>query len=319
MNAAPKPVAPKPALVRANRMTLDSVQRGRRVEPVKIVLAGVEGVGKSTFGANAPDPIFLGTEDGLMHLDVARFPAPTVWQDIFDAIATLTDTEHPYKTLVIDTLDWAEPLAWAHVCTKAGVDSIEDVGGGYGKGYQAALDEWRSLLAALERLRRAKAMHVVLIAHTQIRPFKNPEGEDYDRYEMKLNAKAAGLIKEWADAVLFANHETFAVKDKARRVRGVSTGARLIHTERTAAYDAKNRYGLPESLPLSWADFQAAVESPQPASPAVLTAEIQRKAKSLGGELEAKATEAIKRAGGDALKLSQLNDWANAKLAEKGE
>lgn len=311
----------KPAAMpqKPNRMTLDAVTRGRKQEPLKVVLSGVEGCGKSTFGADAPEPIFLGTEDGLVHLDVARFPAPETWADVLDAVRTLTDGEHAYRTLVVDTIDWAEPLVWAHVCAKAGEQSIEDVGGGYGKGYQAALDEWRIFLAALERLRRAKGMHVLLIAHTQIRNFKDPEGEAYDRYELKLNAKAAGLVKEWADAVLFANHETYTTKDKTKRVRGVSTGARLIHTQRTAAYDAKNRYGLPESLPLSWAEFEAACATCQTAAPADLESEVRRKMVGLGAEDLKRVTDALGRAGSDATKLAKLNSFVNAKLAEKGE
>jgi hypothetical protein len=307
--------APTPQPARSKRMTLEAVTRGKRVEPLKVALYAPEGLGKSTFGSNAPSPIFLGTEDGTSHLDVARFPTPTSWQDILDAVQTLTEDEHDFRTLVVDTLDWMEPMVWEHVCKSSGVSGIEEVGGGFGKGYNAAVDVWRLFLAALERLRKAKGMHVLLLAHSWIRTFKNPQGEDYDRFEMKLHNKAAGLIKEWCDAVLFANHETYAAKDKAKRVRGVSTGARLIHTEHTAAYDAKNRHSLPESLPLSWADFQEAVERHQPADPEVLTQEILRKAKQVG--LEAKVLEGLKRADGDAVKLAQLNVWLNAKLAEK--
>jgi hypothetical protein len=160
-------------------------------------------------------------------------------------------------------------------------------------------------------------MGVVLVAHSQIKGFKNPEGEDFDRYEMKLHQKAGGLFKEWADAVLFANYETVAMKDGRKRVRGVDTGVRLVHTERRAAFDAKNRYGLPETLPLSWSDFDVAVTANQPASPTALASEIQRKAEGLGGTDKKKALDAIKRAAGDAEKLAFMNNWVNAKLAEK--
>jgi hypothetical protein len=178
------------------------------------------------------------------------------------------------------------------------------------------VDEWRRFLAALERLQAAKRMHVVMLAHSQIRTFKNPEGPDYDRYAIKLNDKAAGPLKEWVDALLFARHQELAHQEK-KKVRGVSTGARLLHTERSAAYDAKNRYGLPPELPLSWADFWAAMKTGAPAEPAALKEEILRKAKELGGECEKAALSALERAGADAQKLSQLNAWTNAKLAER--
>lgn len=308
--APPRPTPPP------SRMTLDKLITGRLKQPIRIVLYGVEGIGKSTFGANAPKPVFLGAEEGTAQLDVTRFPTPESFADVREAFRVLLIDKHSFQTLVIDTLDWLEPLIWAHICKRDGVKNIEDYG--YGKGYQAALDEWRIVLADLERLRKATSMHVVLIAHSWIRPFKNPQGDDFDRYEMKLHAKAGGLVKEWADTVLFANYETFARKDeKTKRVRGVDTGARLIFTERRAAYDAKNRFGLPESLPLSWADFAAAVESGRPADLATLKAEIERKAKQLGGELEQKVLETLAKAGSDPQALALINNRVNARLAEK--
>lgn len=309
--AAKAPIVAKPS-----RMTLSSVVKGKQQQPLRVVLYGVEGIGKSTFGANAPAPIFLGSEDGTSQLDVTRFPQPETWQEVLDAIRVLEVDQHEYQTLVIDTLDWAEPLLWSHICKRDNQKTIEDYG--YGKGYVAALDEWRVFLAALERVRRARSMHLVLVAHSWIKPFKNPEGEDFDRYEMKLHNKAAGLIKEWSDAVLFANFETMAHKDsKTKRVRGVSTGARLVYTERTAAYDAKNRYDLPSSMPLDWAEFFTSVQSHKPADPKALIEEIERKAKQLGGALETAVLTGITRAAGDASKLAQLNSYANAKLAER--
>lgn len=308
---------PPPSAVIPSRMSLSAVVKGKQETPTRVVLYGTEGVGKSTFGASAPSPIFLGAEDGTAQLDVVRFPAPEAWQEVLDAVRLLTEETHPYQTLVVDTLDWAEPMLWAHICKRDNKANVEEYG--YGKGYVAALDEWRVFLSALERLRRAKPMHLVLVAHSWIKPFKNPEGEDFDRYEMKLHNKAAGLMKEWADAVLFANYETLATKDsKTKRVRGVDTGARLLFTQRRAAYDAKNRYGLPEVLPLSWTDFAAAVTSHAPADSAAISLAIEEKAKRLGGDLEVQAMAAIQRAAGDATKLSQLNNWTNSKLIERG-
>lgn len=314
MTAAPQP-APKPAAPPApSRMRLDKLVRGKLKQRLRVTLYGPEGVGKTTFGAAAPKPILLGAEDGSASLDVTRFPTPTSWEDVLEAIRVLATESHDFETLVVDTLDWVEPLIWAHVCKRDGEVNIESYG--YGKGYTAALDEWRRLLNALERLRVVRPMHVVLLAHSWIRPFKNPAGEDYDRYELKLNAKAAGLVKEWSDAVLFANWETYAKKDERKRVRGVATGARLIYTERTAAYDAKNRSNLPPELPLSWADFEAGLAAGEVAKPEDLRAEIERKAKELGGDVE-KAVLATLAKAGDAASLALINNRVNARLAER--
>lgn len=316
MTAAPQRTQTPVATPKPSRMTLGAVVKGRIEQPIRAMVYGPEGVGKSTFGANAPSPIFLGAEDGTAQLDVERFPSPESWPEIHDAVRTLTMEQHKYQTLVVDTLDWAEPMLWDFICKRDQKANIEEYG--FGKGYAAALDEWRVFVAALERLRKAKGTHIVLVAHSWVKPFKNPEGDDFDRYELKLHPKAGGLLKEWCDAVLFANYETVATKDKrTKRVRGVDTGMRLIHTERRAAFDAKNRYSLPESLPLSWPDFEAAVKAHAPADPAALTSEIQRKAKLLGEPHEKTALEAIKRAAGDAEKLALMNNWVNARLAEK--
>lgn len=300
------------------RMRLDALVKGRQVRPSRTLLYGVEGVGKSTFGASAPSPIFIGAEDGTSHLDTVRFPMPTKWTEVLEAIRTLTKEDHAFQTLVIDTLDWLEPLLWSHICERDGVPNIEAYG--FAKGYIAALDEWRIFLSALERLRDARGMHVILLAHSWIKPFKNPEGNDFDRYELKLHAKAGGLLKEWSDVVLFANYETFAEKDKAtKRVKGVSTGQRLIYTTRTAAYDAKNRYDLPEQMALDWGEFWAAVQAHRPADPKALEAAIRTNADLLDSTLKAKVLEAITRAGGDAVKLAQLNTYTNTKVAEAAQ
>jgi AAA domain-containing protein len=248
--------SPQQKVTPPGRMSLKNRIVGRMSDvPLRVLLYGVEGVGKSTFGANAPAPIFLGTEDGTSQLDVERFPQPGSWAEVLEAVDVLQRDEHDRKTLVIDTLDWIEPLCWEHTCKRHGQTDIESFG--YGKGYTAALEEWRILLSRLDSLRR-KGMHVVLLGHSWIKPFKNPEIDgDYDRYELKLHNKTSGLVKEWCDAVLFANHETATKKvdGQGKRVRGIATGLRLMHTERRAAYDAKNRFGLPETMPLSWEEF----------------------------------------------------------------
>lgn len=312
---APTP-APEPQ--RPSRMALTGITKGREQKPHRIVAYAPEGIGKSTFAAGAPDPIFLDAESGTSHLDVARFPKPETWSDVLEAVTTLRTEEHGYRTLVIDTLDAIEPLLWAHICAETGVRSIEEVGGGYGKGYVAAVDGWRRLLASLEHLQRSKSMHVVLLAHSQVKAFRSPDAEDWERYTLRLHEKSAGIIKEWADDVLFCNLEVVTARDaKTKRVRGISTGARLIHTVRSAAYDAKSRSGLPESLPLSWSEFEASIEAGAPAPATDMASAIAENAQSLREDLKKKALDALKRAGKDAKKLEQLHNWVTAKLAEE--
>lgn len=302
---------------RESRMKLTGVVTGRIERPMRVLLFGVEGVGKSTFAANAPAPIFLAAEDGTAQLDVARFPEPKTWADVFDALDELIVGEHQFRTVVIDTLDWLEPLCWAHVVERGGpkIKSIEDFG--YGKGYAAALDEWRRFLARLEQLRVKRGMHVIFLAHSWIKPFKNPEDEDYDRFELKIHTKASGLLKEWADAVLFARYETFVNTDEKKgRTRGVSTGARVMHTQRTAAWDAKNRYDLPAVLPLDWAAFADAVKAQAPADPQKLRDRINQLLSGTADvELTDKVIAAVQAAGNNAAQLARIADRLAARVS----
>lgn len=314
--------AVKPAvIVPPRRMTLAAVKRGKVEQPYRLLVHGVDGVGKTTFAANAPEPIFVAAEAGTDHLDVASFrdPAPATWQDVLDATRTLETEPHSYKTVVYDSVDWMEPLLWRSVCTAAGVATMEDVGGGFGKGYQAALDGWRVFLAAVERMQAARKVNVILLGHSFIKAFKNPQGEDFDRYILKLHEKSAALLREWCGGVYFANYEQFADKDlKTKRIRGISTGARLLYTQRTAAYDAKDRYGLPETFALDWSEFEwrrnAGTEQL-----VALVEEITRKAKEVGGEVEKKSLDYLVKNASNATQLQLLNTKLNAKLAEKAE
>lgn len=241
------------------RLSLASVQRSASTpRPHRVVLYGVEGVGKTTFGATAPRPIFIGTEDGSGALSVDRFPRPERWSDIHEALDVLTLETHQYETLVLDSLDWAEPLIWAHCCERDGKASIEAYG--YGKGYNEALSEGRLFLSGLERLQAKRAMNVIIIAHGHLKMLKNPAGDDFERWTLKVNEKLGGAVREWAETVLFANFETYTKENANDRKIGFSTGRRLLYTTKTAAYEAKNRFALPEELELSWDAYAKAVE-----------------------------------------------------------
>lgn len=313
---------PGPAPAAAPKMKLVTA-KGRQERPLWVHLYGVEGVGKTKFAADAPDVVFLDVEHGTAEQDVARFvfdeatgrTQPNDWPEALAALRLLATEKHDFKTVAIDTLDALEALIWQSICKRDGKTNIEDYG--YGKGYVAALDEWRLFVATVERI-RAMGINVVTTAHSAIKSFKNPEGDDYDRFTMKMNDKAGAFIKERADVVLFARHETFADKDeKTKRVRGVSSGARVICTQRTAAYDAKNRHDLPESMPLDWGEFHAAVLARRPADPKALVSEIERKAKEVGGEVEAAALAWATKYADKPAELARMNDKLNAKLAEK--
>lgn len=237
---------------------LDRIRTGRLNLPVRLVVHGPGGIGKSTFAAGAPAPVFLDIERRSNCLDVARFE-PDSWVECCNFLAEVR-TSGKFKTVVIDTLDHLELALWAHLCAQYKCTSIEAVAGGYGKGYKLALDEWRRFMGYVEGL-RAAGVGCVLLAHSQIRTFKNPAGEDYDMWSMKLHEKASALIREKADAVGFASWDDVGRKAQgANKAKVVSSGDRELHFGHNPAFESKAGFDLPSSMDLNWADFQAAVD-----------------------------------------------------------
>ncbi|MFQ6793814.1 MAG: ATP-binding protein [Thomasclavelia sp.] len=231
------------------------ITSGKQHKAKKVVFYGPEGIGKSTFASKFPDPLFIDTEGSTTELDVNRYPKPTSWEMLMQEIREIIRLK-PCKTLVIDTADWAERLCTEHICVSHGKKGVEDFG--YGNGYTYIAEEWGRFLNLLQDVIDIANINVVLTAHAIIRKFEQPnEMGAYDRYELKLGkkttAQTAPLTKEWADMVLFANYKTFSVavdeKGKKHKAQG---GQRVMYTTHHPCWDAKNRYGLPEELPLDY-------------------------------------------------------------------
>ncbi len=235
---------------------LESIKKGPSTRPPKIMLIGQEGVGKSTAGAKMPNPVFLCGESGLVGPQFADTPSftPTSWTEALAFCEELASNPSGYKTLVIDTLDWIEPMLYTHVVAAAkknDIKHIEDFG--YGKGYVIAQQEARKMLAVLDKV-NAAGMAVLILSHSQLKTVKNPEGDDYDHFESKVNTKVAGIFKEWCDAVLFARFEIYVRKD-GMKVKAQGGTERIVQTTHSAAWDAKNRYGLPEVMDLDMSEI----------------------------------------------------------------
>ena len=230
---------------------LSQVKRGRITgRPVRVILYGADGVGKSTFASQAPNPIFLCAEDGTAQLDVARLPEPGAWSDVLDSVKALTFEQHDFKTLVIDTLDWLEPLCWREVCRLGGKRNIEDFP--YGKGFASAVDIWRDLILQIQAMSAKRGMHLIALAHSHVKKVDDPIAGPYDRHALKLHERAAALWRESVDAVLFARVQVFTkiVDKRTEKTRAFGDGSRVVMTSPTAGYDAKSRLPLEAEIPL---------------------------------------------------------------------
>lgn len=252
-------------------MSKYAVTSGVQAAPVKTVLYGPEGIGKSTFAAQFPDPVFIDTEGGTKRLNVARLPQPTSWAMLLDEVAEVRKGGVPCGTLVLDTADWAERLCIQAVCARAKVNGIEDFG--YGKGYTYVKEEFAKLLDALEEVLNA-GRNVVVLAHAAITKFEQPDAVgNYDRWSMKTSKQVAPLLREWCDMLLFANYKTVVEKSGSspNAKNKASGGRRVLYTTHHPCWDAKNRFGLPDEVPFEYASIAACIPGGAIETPPVQT------------------------------------------------
>lgn len=327
---APKAAPPPAALPKARPSRLGKTIAGRLAGGLRFAFYGSESVGKTSLAAASPDPIFFDCEDGSGNLNVQRYAfrdeegghVPRTFDEVLDAVEDLRTADHGFRTLVIDTVDKLEALLWQWLCVrdsgkvsnlnKSGrrLESIESYG--FGKGYQLAIDVWRDLCNRLDRLRSEKGMNIILLGHASIRTFKNPEGEDYDRYHLRLNEKAAGLVKEWCDILGFCTFEEGGAKldPEEKKAKAFSTGRRLIKLERTGAYDAKHRIAMPSEVLLDienpWGPLQEAIDESRLLTPEELMKLIRTELLRIGdAQLADQVESACAEVRGDTGRLSQ--------------
>lgn len=232
-------------------MSKYEVQQTMKIEPMKVLIYGVEGIGKTTFASKFPDPIFIDTEGSTGFINARKLPNPTSWTMLLDELEDIKSDPRG-KTLIIDTLDWAERLAKKYLMDKnkwAAIDSTN-----YGSRYVALSDEIGKLLNKLTEIKDL-GINVVLTAHAETKKHELPdEMGQYDKYTLKLEKRDAGLAKEWADMILFFNYKTTIISDSKSNSKKATGGQRVMYTTHKPAWDAKNRLGLPDELPI---DFEA--------------------------------------------------------------
>lgn len=241
--------------------------------PTAAVFYGPPGIGKTSLGAAVAGRVFLidDQEDGINTLkgnglvdsDIAVLPAASAWTDVLGMLEALRDGKHDHKAIVVDTLGGMERLCHIHVCDRDFKGDWGEKGfASYQKGFDVSLPEWRLFLNALDALRNKQAMSVILLAHSLVRPFKNPTAEDYDRYIPDVHHKTWNLTHKWADMVIFLNYYVETAKEGGKH-KGRGGQDRVMYTEYTAAFEAKNRHALPAEIEMgdsgkqSWTNLKA--------------------------------------------------------------
>ena len=226
-----------------------NINSGKISRAIKTVIYGTEGIGKSTLAAQFPGALFIDAEGGTAQMDVRRIEAPKTWDELLSDVREVAQNPGICETLILDTADFSEQMLISHICKKHNQKGIESFG--YGKGYTYVGEEWQKLMAAFDAVIRA-GMNVTVIAHARQRKIELPDQAGaFDHWEMKLTKQVAPLLKEWADLLLFCNYKTYVVTtdNDTKKAQG---GKRVMYTSHNPVYDAKNRHGLPEELPLSF-------------------------------------------------------------------
>jgi hypothetical protein len=223
------------------------ITKGKQTRPQRVVIYGVESVGKTTFAAQFPSPLFLDIEGGTAHLNTDRCEINS-WAELNGALKEVAASD--YQTVIIDSADWAERLCVEDLLASTKKASIEDYG--YGKGWVMVAERMSRLLTALDSL-IAIGKHVVLLAHSKVQRVEPPDlMTAYDRYELKMSKQSSPLVKEWADELWFFRFKTKVVESENGKAKGTGGKQRIILTTHSAAYDAKTRSGLAEELPMEW-------------------------------------------------------------------
>lgn len=249
---APEAAAPEAAKPAAPSL-LSSIRSGVVHKPPRIFLYGTHGIGKTTFAASANSPVMICTEEGAEEIEVAKFPRVQDSDTVLKYLRALYKEDHPYETVVIDSADWLEDMVRAEVAAQHTKQEL-----GYGKDVQFMAQRITEILTALNFLREKRAMTSIIVAHSEVKRYDSPMTEPYDRFQPKLQRGVGALFQEWADAVLFATYDVAVKKEEVgfnKEVRrGIGSGERIIYTEERPAFLAKNRYAMPEELPLKFSE-----------------------------------------------------------------
>lgn len=244
-----------------------NITKGVQTHPVKVVIYGVEGIGKTTFASRFPKPLFLDLDRGSARMDVDRINGIADWVTLITTMQDISNAETDYSTIVIDTADMAGELCKKYICLKNKKESIEDFG--YGKGYTILAQEFAKLIVWATVL-IDKGYNVVFLAHSMQRVVTKPDDTgSYDHWEMKLPGKGnnslGALLKEWADLLLFADYRITIRQGQDGKGRATKTsGERMMKANHTPFADAKNRFGLADELPFNYDEIAAIIPKREP-------------------------------------------------------
>ena len=232
---------------------------GKKENPLKIFIYGKNGIGKSTFASKMDKPVFLDLERNADHLATDRYPLDS-FKDVELFLYELKNQKHAYETVVIDSVDVLERLAFEYV-RKNFSDDLE-----WGKEYSHVLDCFSNIVKRCDLLFTEKKMNIVFLGHEAVRDVKDPRVKTFDCLEPRIRPKNWGVLCDWVNAVLLATNEIYAAPDEKQKFSKQRTGrvyadhTRKMYTTPSPAYVAKNVFELPEKIDMDWHAFKKEID-----------------------------------------------------------
>jgi len=226
--------------------------------PLGDILYGPSGVGKSSLLANWSRVGFIidPQEEGIKDLvEFNQVPEPVfiievgTYAELMEVTADVAAGTYDVDTIVYDSLTGFEKICFIHHCHEFFDDDWSKKGFyNYSQGPKnAAKTDWPTWLDGLQAIRRLAGINVWLIAHSTIKTYSNPDGPDYDRYHVYLDKEIWSVTKRWARSIFFYNYGFEVTKEKGETKKKADTEtepSRLLYTQWSPAFDAKNHYGL---------------------------------------------------------------------------
>jgi len=224
------------------------------IQPVYAAIYGPPGVGKTTLFSSFPKPLLIDIEVGSKNIQVKRL-VPKTYDDVVSMLLWTID-QTQFESVGVDSVSRLEALIWQRVCSDRGWIDIEDPG--YGKGYNVALHYWEKMFEIFDKI-HAAGKHLVLIGHSEVKTINDPLKVDpYDKHQIRLQKSAFALLREKCSMVMYADKDQILHKSKGASKAKIVGEERVLYTSGGPGFDGKNRYDMPDRLPLDFGEFWAA-------------------------------------------------------------
>jgi hypothetical protein len=249
---------------------LSQVTTGATQDGQRIVIAAVEGAGKTTLISQAPGSLLVPMEKGYNAITTPKIPLITKYSDLLAFMdefkVSVQKGRNQFKSLSFDSATAMELLIHGDVLL-ADTDGLKKLGhknhnmetawGSYGKAYAVANNYFSDFLIRCDELSRYGKINIIIACHVFSSIVKDAAYGEYSTWDLLLhspkNDKNYGkreMITQWADLVGFLHKPLFVTKaDGSKMTQGVDAGqGRQLAVDRTPGWVAKNRFHLPSDL-----------------------------------------------------------------------